>query len=44
MIVINDLDQYTGPAELTLKIKAQPGDATITQKIKFLGPNPSKKN
>jgi cytochrome c oxidase accessory protein FixG len=44
MIVINDLDEYTGPAELTLKIKAQPGDATITQKIKFLGPNPSKKN
>lgn len=44
MIVINDLDQYTVPAELTLKIKAQPGDATINQKIKFLGPNPSKKN
>jgi cytochrome c oxidase accessory protein FixG len=44
MIVINDLAHYTGPTDLTLKIQAQPGDATITQKIKFLGPNPSKKN
>ena len=41
MIVINDRIRYTGPAELTLKIQAQPGDATITQKIKFLGPNPN---
>jgi cytochrome c oxidase accessory protein FixG len=41
MIVINDLAQYTGPTELTLKIEAQPGNATITQKIKFLGPNPN---
>jgi cytochrome c oxidase accessory protein FixG len=40
MIVINDLAHYTGPTDLTLKIQAQPGDATITQKIKFLGPNP----
>ena len=44
MIIINDLAQYTGPTELTLKIKAQPGDATITQKIKFLGPNPNQLN
>ncbi len=44
MIVINDLANYTGPAELILKIKAQPGDATITQKIKFLGPNPNQPN
>ena len=41
MIVINDRIRYTGPAEITLKIQAQPGDATITQKIKFLGPNPN---
>ena len=40
MIVINDRIHYTGPTDLTLKIQAQPGDATITQKIKFLGPNP----
>jgi cytochrome c oxidase accessory protein FixG len=44
MIIINDLAQYSGPTELTLKIKAQPGDATITQKIKFLGPNPNQLN
>ncbi len=44
MIIINDLAQYSGPKELTLKIKAQPGDATITQKIKFLGPNPNQLN
>ena len=44
MIVINDLAHYTGPTDLILKIQAQPGDANITQKIKFLGPNPSKKN
>lgn len=41
VIVINDRIHYSGPAELTLKIQAQPGDATITQKIKFLGPNPN---
>jgi cytochrome c oxidase accessory protein FixG len=40
MIVINDRIHYTGPTDLILKIQAQPGDANITQKIKFLGPNP----
>jgi hypothetical protein len=44
VIVINDRIHYTGPAELTLKIEAQPGNATITQKIKFLGPNPNQLN
>lgn len=41
MIIINDRDNYSGPTELTLKITALPGNATITQNIKFLGPNPT---
>lgn len=41
MIIINDVGEYTGPQELTLRIEAQPGNATIRQKLKFLGPNPT---
>ena len=41
MIIINDRENYKGPTELTLKIEAQPGEAKILQKIKFLGPNPN---
>jgi hypothetical protein len=41
LIIINDREDYTGPTELTLKIEAQPGAATIFQKLKFLGPNPN---
>ena len=41
MIIINDRENYTGPTELTLKIEAEPGDAEIFQKIRFLGPNPN---
>ncbi|MFM2197584.1 MAG: cytochrome c oxidase accessory protein CcoG [Verrucomicrobiota bacterium] len=41
IIIINDREHYKGPVELTLEIEAQPGDAEISQKIKFLGPNPN---
>lgn len=41
LVIINDLENYKGPMQLTLKIKAEPGNATIRQKIKFLGPNPN---
>ncbi|MEP2776720.1 MAG: cytochrome c oxidase accessory protein CcoG [Luteolibacter sp.] len=41
MIIINDREHYSGPTELTLKITAEPGNATVTQDIKFLGPNPN---
>ena len=41
LIIINDLKSYSGPTELTLKISANPGNQAITQKIKFLGPNPN---
>jgi cytochrome c oxidase accessory protein FixG len=41
IIIINDREHYKGPVELTLEIEAQPGDAEILQKIKFLGPNPN---
>jgi len=44
MVIINDRGNYTGPTELTLKIEAQPGNATIRQKLKFLGPNPNQLN
>lgn len=41
LIIINDIENYKGPADLTLKITADPGGQTITQKLKFLGPNPN---
>lgn len=41
LIIINDRESYTGPTELTLKITADPGNQTITQKLRFLGPNPN---
>ena len=41
MIIINDRENYTEPVEITLEITAQPGNATIRQKLKFLGPNPN---
>jgi len=41
LIIINDRESYTGPTELTLKISADPGNQTITQKLRFLGPNPN---
>lgn len=44
LVIINDLENYKGPMQLTLKIKAEPGNATIRQKIKFLGPNPNQEN
>ena len=41
LVIINDNGHYTGPKELTLEIRAQPGNQTIRQKLKFLGPNPN---
>lgn len=41
LIILNDRETYTGPTELTLQISADPGKQTITQTIKFLGPNPN---
>ena len=44
MVIINDRKTYVGPTDLILKIEAQPGNATIRQTIKFLGPNPNQLN
>lgn len=41
LVVINDKADYKGPVELTIGIEAQPGNAVIRQKVKFLGPNPN---
>lgn len=41
LVIINDSKSYTGPKDLTLEIRAQPGNQTIRQKLKFLGPNPN---
>ncbi|WP_411827043.1 cytochrome c oxidase accessory protein CcoG [Luteolibacter sp. AS25] len=44
LIIVNKLDQYKGPTQLTMKISATPGKAIIRQKLKFLGPNPNLTN
>jgi len=41
LVIINDREHYTGPKELTLEIQAEPGNQTIRQTLKFLGPNPN---
>ncbi|MFT4177500.1 MAG: cytochrome c oxidase accessory protein CcoG [Luteolibacter sp.] len=40
VVVVVPRDAYRGPRPLTMRIDAQPGDVTVTQKIEFLGPNP----
>lgn len=40
LVVLQGRDSYSGPSELTVLIKAEPGDSTIRQSIRFLGPNP----
>ncbi len=44
LVIINDSKSYTGPKELNLEIRAQPGNQIIRQKLKFLGPNPNQIN
>ena len=39
-ILLSQRDLYAGPAELTLRIEADPGDVTLTHKLRFVGPNP----
>lgn len=41
IVIINDMEHYTGPKELTLKIQTQPGNHTATHTINFIGPNPN---
>jgi cytochrome c oxidase accessory protein FixG len=40
VVVLKNLESYTGPVKLTLLIKAEPGDATVRQTVQFLGPHP----
>jgi polyferredoxin len=43
LIIINEHEHYKGPVELTLIISTKSGDHTISQKLKFLGPNPNQR-
>ncbi len=35
------LDEYEGPATLTLRVTSQPGGTTLRKKVRFLGPDPA---
>jgi cytochrome c oxidase accessory protein FixG len=37
-VVIAPMPNYTGPTDITLAIKAEPGNVTIDKKARFLGP------
>lgn len=37
-VVIAPMPSYTGPTDITLAIKAEPGNVTIDKKARFLGP------
>jgi cytochrome c oxidase accessory protein FixG len=41
IVVMVPKDSYQGPATLTVKIHAQPGNSTIRREVEFLGPNPN---
>lgn len=41
VVVVVPLDAYTGPVMLEIEIHGQPGNATVIQETKFLGPNPN---
>jgi cytochrome c oxidase accessory protein FixG len=40
LIVVIPMSAYEGPLILTLSVTAEPGSASITQKVEFLGPQP----
>jgi cytochrome c oxidase accessory protein FixG len=40
LIIVTPMDTYSGPLNLTLRIHATPGAASITQELQFLGPPP----
>lgn len=40
LVVLATWDAYRGPAHLTVRIHGEPGGATVTQKVEFLGPPP----
>jgi len=42
LIIVVPLDDYPGPRNLTLRVSATPGDASVTQKVEFLGPQPQR--
>lgn len=39
-ILMSTKEGYQGPEELTLLVRAQPGDVELTHKLRFVGPNP----
>jgi cytochrome c oxidase accessory protein FixG len=40
VILLQQRTTYTGPKDITLLIHAEPGNATVRQTVRFLGPNP----
>ncbi|MEM9081420.1 MAG: cytochrome c oxidase accessory protein CcoG [Verrucomicrobiota bacterium] len=40
-IIICETAHFTGPVELQLQATANPGNTTLTQTLRFLGPNPN---
>ena len=40
VVFLWDRTQYTGPAEFTVLIHGEPGNADVRQTVRFLGPNP----
>ncbi|GAA5122133.1 cytochrome c oxidase accessory protein CcoG [Luteolibacter yonseiensis] len=40
LVILQGRQSYKGPSEITILIHAEPGDSTIRQSLKFLGPNP----
>ncbi|MDQ8190302.1 cytochrome c oxidase accessory protein CcoG [Roseibacillus persicicus] len=40
-IIVCDYENFTGPVELQLRATANPGNTTLLQTIRFIGPNPN---
>lgn len=41
IVVLQDRASYKGPKDLTFTIRAEPGNTTVRQTFRFLGPNPT---
>jgi cytochrome c oxidase accessory protein FixG len=40
LVILQGRDFYSGPSEITILIQAEPGNSTVRQNLRFLGPNP----